>query len=178
MRPIVPRLPVLGLALMSVLSGTGCSPRASTHVAELSAAAGNDEQSVRAARAAQNEAIAAGDVDRIAEFWTDDVEIRRGLGVLVVGRAAYRQLFVRGATPDADVVYQRDPKTVSISTAWPLAFESGTWAGHMGGPTGPAVIGGSYSAQWVKRGGRWLIRGEVYVALMCAGQGCAFAAAP
>jgi hypothetical protein len=43
---------------------------------------------------------------------------------------------------------------------------------------GPVVIGGRYSAQWVKRGGRWLIRSEVFVALTCDGAGCAAAAVP
>ena len=137
-----------------------------------------EEQAVRAARAAQNEAIASGNIDRMAEYWTDDVEIRRGLGQLIVGREAYRQLFVGSGSPDSTLVYQREPAIVTISAKWPLAYESGTWAGHLGGVNGPAVIGGSYAAQWVKRDGRWLIRGEVFVALSCAATGCAYAAAP
>jgi hypothetical protein len=40
------------------------------------------------------------------------------------------------------------------------------------------VIGGRYSVQWVKRDGRWLIRSEVFVALTCAGTGCASKAVP
>jgi ketosteroid isomerase-like protein len=139
---------------------------------------GSDEQAVRGARSAQNEAIASGDIDRIAEFWTDDVEIRRGLGQLIVGRAAYRQLFMPSDASDARLVYQREPAIVTMSSKWPLAYESGTWAGHLGAVNGPAVIGGSYAAQWVKRDGRWLIRGEVFVALECAGQGCTFNSAP
>jgi len=110
-------------------------------------------------------------------FWTDDVEIRRGLGALIVGRDAYRNLFINTGS-DSAVVYQRETEIVTISSVWPLAYESGTWTGHLGGAKGPVVIGGSYAAQWVKRGGRWLIRGEVYVALMCAGRGCGYAAAP
>ena len=39
------------------------------------------------------------------------------------------------------------------------------WEGHLDTITGPVVIGGRYSAQWVKRGDRWLIRSEVFVAL-------------
>jgi ketosteroid isomerase-like protein len=139
--------------------------------------AGAEEQAVRTARSAQNAAIASGDLDRIAEFWTEDVEIRRGLGVLVVGRDAYRKLFADTGF-DSAVVYQREPNTVTLSSAWPLAYESGTWTGHLGNAKGPVVIGGSYAAQWVKRDGHWLIRGEVYVALMCGGRGCAYAAVP
>jgi hypothetical protein len=67
---------------------------------------------------------------------------------------------------------------VIVSAARPLAYEEGTWVGHLDRADGPALIGGRYAAQWVKRGGRWLIRGEVYVALTCAGAGCASAAVP
>jgi hypothetical protein len=74
-------------------------------------------------------------------------------------------------------VYQREPATVEISAQWPLAYESGTWVGRLAGPTGAVVIRGRYAAQWVKRGGRWLIRGELFVALSCAGVGCTYMAA-
>ena len=138
----------------------------------------SDIRAVREARAAQNRAIAAGDADRVADFWTDDVEIRRGLGQLVLGRDAYRALYVLTGNRDSALVYQRLPVSVEVSDRWPLAYESGTWAAHVGRADGPVVIRGRYSAQWVKRGDRWLIRGEVYVALSCAGVGCASAAAP
>jgi ketosteroid isomerase-like protein len=138
-------------------------------------------RAVRDARAAQNRAIAALDTAAVASFWTEDVEIRRGLGALVLGRDAYKKLF----NPDSgavargeELIYQREPSTVIVSSRWPLAYEEGAWIGHLGRADGPAQIGGRYAAQWVKRGGQWLIRGEVYVALNCAGAGCASSAAP
>ena len=70
------------------------------------------------------------------------------------------------------LIYQRLTKDVEVSPKWPLAFETGTWEGHHGTIAGPVVIGGRYSAQWVKRGERWLIRSEVFVALTCSGVGC------
>jgi len=140
-----------------------------------------EARAVRAARAAQNLAIAALDTAAVASFWTEDVEIRRGLGALVVGRDAYRRLF----NPDSgavargeQLIYQREPASVVVSLIWPLAYEEGAWVGHLGRPDGPALIGGRYAAQWVKRGNRWLIRGEVYVALTCSGAGCASSAVP
>jgi len=136
---------------------------------------------VRSARAAQNRAIAALDTAGVASFWTEDVEIRRGLGALVIGRDAYKHLF----NPDSgaiargeELIYQREPARVDVSAGWPLAYEEGTWVGHLGRADGPALIGGRYAAQWVKRDGRWLIRGEVYVALTCSGAGCGSAAVP
>ena len=47
-----------------------------------------DQQAVRAARTAQNKAIAAGDLDRVASFWTEDVTVRRALGQPLSGRDA------------------------------------------------------------------------------------------
>ena len=142
---------------------------------------GTEAQAVRAARAAQNAAIARLDTAAVARYWTEDVEIRRGLGALVTGRDAYRQLFKPDSVAIArgdELIYQREPTSVDASAQWPLAFEEGTWAGHQGSANGPAVIGGRYAAQWVKRGGQWLIRGEVYVALTCAAAGCKSAAVP
>jgi hypothetical protein len=52
------------------------------------------------------------------------------------------------------------------------------WKGHLGKGDGPAVVEGRYSAQWVKRGGKWLIRSEVFVALTGSGLGLQMRAAP
>jgi ketosteroid isomerase-like protein len=137
-----------------------------------------DEADIREARVAQNQAIAAQDPDRVASFWTEDVTIRRGLGQPVTGQSAYRKLFEPTGSPTSRVIYQRDAIAIEVSPHWPLAFEEGAWTGHVGSAVGPTVIGGRYSAQWVKRGGRWLIRSEVFVALTCAGVGCEYPAVP
>jgi ketosteroid isomerase-like protein len=141
-------------------------------------AAQPDAAAIRAARTAQNEAIAGGNLDRVAAFWTEDVTVRRALGQALAGRAAARQALEPGGAPTARLVYQRRTADVAVSATWPLAFESGTWEGHLGGAAGPIVISGRFSAQWVKRDGRWLIRSEVFVALACAGIGCESAAVP
>ena len=72
---------------------------------------------------------------------------------------------------------ERAPAGTS-NDVWPLAFETGKWEGHLGSEHGPAVIGGRYSAQWVKRGDRWLIRSEVFVALEGSGSGLQMKAVP
>ena len=142
---------------------------------------GPEGVAVRAARAAQNRAIAARDTAAVASYWTDDVEIRRGLGALVVGKDEYRKLFIPDSGAVArgeELIYQREPSHVVVSEKWPLAYESGTWIGHFARADGPTRIGGEYAAQWVKRDGKWLIRGEVYVALTCADVGCGSKAVP
>ncbi len=144
-----------------------------------------DALAVRAARIAQNEAIAAGDLDAVMSFWTDDITVRRALGSAVAGRAAARAAFEppttatsAGAAAAPRLVYRRISNDVEVSRQWPLAFESGEWEGREGTRDGPVIIGGRFSAQWVKRDGRWLIRSEVFVALTCAGAGCSLVAVP
>ena len=141
------------------------------------ASAQSDEAAIRTARTAQNRAIAAGHLDRVASFWTDDVTVRRALGAALDGKQAAREALVPPTT-GTQLVYQRLTKDVEVSARWPLAFETGQWHGHQGTAAGPVVIGGRYSAQWVKRNGQWLIRSEVFVALTCRGVGCEAVAAP
>ena len=141
-------------------------------------AAPADQAAVRAVRIAQNEAIASGDLVRVASFWTEDVTVRRALGQPLSGRDAARKALEPPAVPAPRLIYQRLTKDVEVSSKWPLAFENGAWEGHQGTVRGPVVIGGRYSAQWVKRGDRWLIRSEVFVALTCNGAGCDAAAVP
>ncbi len=136
-----------------------------------------DADAIRAARIAQNAAMAAGDAARAATFWTPDVTIRRGLGAGLSGIEAYKAILERAPIPDTTLVYQRTTTDVNVSPQWPLAFETGAWSARVGGK-GPAVIIGRYTAQWVKRDGRWLIRAEVFVALTCSGVGCNAKAVP
>lgn len=123
----------------------------------------SDAVLIRAARAAQTAAIASGDLDAVASFWTEDVTVRRALGQTVSGVAEA----LAALTPDSEapIVYQREAVSVEVSTDWPLAFEEGHWSGHPGNAQAAPVIGGRYAAQWVKQGGRWLISAEVFVAL-------------
>jgi ketosteroid isomerase-like protein len=168
----------LGIVVLITLTACG-DTRSSVRPREASRSAadeGAEARAVRAARAAQNRAIAALDTAAVASFWTEDVEIRGGHGSLVVGRETYRNLFNTDSGAIArgeELIYQREPATVEISARWPLAFEEGSWTGHFGRADGPVLVGGRYAAQWVKRNGRWLIRGEVYVALTCAAAECA-----
>ena len=157
---------VSGVALCAVLLMT-----------VMASAAQSDEAGVRTARISQNRAIASGDLDRVASFWTDDVTVRRALGAPLEGKAAARQALVPPSAA-THLVYQRLTKDVEVSAHWPLAFETGVWEGHQDTATGAVVIGGRYSAQWVKRSGQWLIRSEVFVALTCSRAGCESVAVP
>jgi ketosteroid isomerase-like protein len=171
------RFPVLVVLAAGMLSSNPARA-GQGHTSAARAVSAADRAALRHARLAQNQAIAAGDLERVASFWTDDVTVRRALGQPLSGRAAARQALEPPATPSSRIVYQRHATAFDVSPHWPLAFETGRWEGHSGSVTGPTVIGGRYSAQWVKRDGRWLIRSEVFVALTCAGAGCEAAAVP
>jgi ketosteroid isomerase-like protein len=166
-------MPIKSFVAASVMCLAVPTLRAQATPAERTRDAGD----IRIARRAQNAAMAAGDVERAATWWTDDVAIRRGLGAPVTGLAAYKAILERAPVSDTALVYDRTTTGVTVSDHWPLAFETGIWVARRGGK-GAALITGQYSAQWVKRDGKWLIRGEVFVALTCAGIGCDSKALP
>jgi ketosteroid isomerase-like protein len=158
------RSKLLSVAALSVLATAAPSNISRT----------DDAGDVRAARAQQNEAIAARDLDRVASFWIDDVQVTAGLGFTLRGRDAYRRAF----ESDSMIVYRREPDNVQVNSHWPIAWETGSWAGRRAGQYGQALLGGRYSAQWVKQNGRWLIRSELFVALECSGAACAWGPRP
>jgi len=150
----------------------------SASVVAKDAGSSTDRSAIEQARQRQNAAIVRGDLNEIAAYWTDDVTICRGLGAQLAGKPAYLELFAADAKAAEKIVYQRRPTSIEVSAVWPLAFETGEWQGHRGSEQGPTVIGGRYSAQWVKRGDRWLIRSEVFVALEGSGAGLQMKAVP
>lgn len=132
-----------------------------------------DVEAVRQARLEQNEAMAAGDKEKAASFWTEDVTLRRGLGASVIGKDAYLAFL-----DEKSLIFVREPDRIEVSPHWPLAYESGKWTAHRNSADGPAAISGRYSAQWVKGEDSWLIRSEIFVALNCNEDPCSWQALP
>ena len=163
--------PIWSLLVFATLSASVLSNDAASSTSA-------DGSAIKQARLRQNAAIVRGDLAEIAAYWTDDVTICRGLGAQLAGKSAYLELFAADAKSAEKIVYQRRPTSIEVSSVWTLAFETGEWEGHLGTEHGPAVIGGRYSAQWVKRGDRWLIRSEVFVALEGLGEGLQMKAVP
>ncbi len=156
------RLRMAALLLATVI--VACSPpRAQSPLA-------SPENAIRAARLAQNAAIAARNADSVAAFWIEDVSVTAGLGFIVRGRESYKSAFGK----DAPMLYSRLPEKIQVSRKWPLAWEEGVWTGTASTGQPAPGLGGRYSAQWVKQNGRWQIRSELFVALDCSGSACDF----
>lgn len=168
---------VYSVSVLALLLSAAATAHAQTSQA-------NDEAAIRFARVTQTKALAANDLDRVVSFWTPDITIRRALGQPLSGVAEARKALepaapIVAATATAPaIIYQREAVSVTVSSNWPLAYEEGRWSGHSASVDTPAIIGGRYSAQWVKRDGKWFIRSEVFVALTCLDAACKFAAAP
>ena len=136
------------------------------------------EHAIREARQAQNEAIARSDFAAVARFWTEDVTIRRALGHAVEGSEAARLVLEQAAQRRPAILYERVAEVVQVSDHWPLAYEEGTWSARLESPESEPIQFGRFAAHWVQRGGTWLIRSELFVALGCSGPGCEIPALP
>ena len=133
----------------------------------------SSEARIRARRLAQNEAIASRDFESVATYWTENVTVMSGLGLVFQGAENYRRAF----TLDLTTVYRRLPQTIRVSQNWPIAWEQGTWTGRTDENAEPH-ISGSYAAYWVLRGGEWFIKSELFVAMNCAGVACTWPVVP
>lgn len=121
----------------------------------------NDEELIRKARQASNEAIARRDAEGISKFCLDDYVIVRGSGVIEHGREANKKEWKRIFKETPQTYFERIPSEIVISKNNPdLAWESGEWKGY-----NTYSKGGRYSAQWKKKDGEWKLQAELFVAL-------------
>ena len=150
----------LTFAVMAIVSIAGAQTRRNSS---------GEEAAVRAARVAQNAAIAKGDIDGAASYWAPDIVVTTGLSRVLRGREEYHAAFAA----DSVLLYRREPERIYVAQngTWPLAFETGSWTGRVAAGA-PPLIRGRYSAQWQKVEGQWRIRSEVFVALGCSPPAC------
>jgi ketosteroid isomerase-like protein len=120
----------------------------------------DDIATIKSSRAASNEAIKKHDVNGISRFWLDDFVQVIGRGTYDTGKeniaASWKALF----DSDPQVSYVRTPQEIIISDNDTLAWEKGAWVGFHS-----YSKGGNYSAMWIKRNGKWLIKAELFVSL-------------
>ena len=137
-----------------------------------------DETIIRDSRAASNAALAAHNGAAFAQVLKDDATVVAASGKVTQGRAAIQQGIESRWNSQPDLVFVRTPTTIEISRSDSAASERGTWTGHTTTPAGTADSHGDYLAVWRKTTTSaglpsWTIASEVFVALDCAGSGCA-----
>ena len=128
----------------------------------------SDEELIRRARAASNEAIRAHDAGAVAAFWTDDYSLVSSVNLQNAGREQKRESLAKQFEDRPDVVYVRTPREIGFYEPWGMAYEIGTWEGSWT-ESGRVEIGGTYLAKWQKVSDRWRIRAEVFVPTQCRG---------
>jgi len=168
----------VGLALLA--SATACAQPS----AEPTAGDGDDgvaasvehpaADSVRAARAAFNGAIAERAIGPIEALVMDDYVLITGRSAKYFGAEAHLDLW-RGDFESADsYVYVRTPREVRVNPAFGIAEELGNWVGRPRSGDGSGEASGVYAAKWQRaEGGHWMLQSEVFTTLACAGPICA-----
>jgi ketosteroid isomerase-like protein len=115
---------------------------------------------IKASRMASNAAIARHDIDGIAKYWLPDFVQTIGRGTSLTGKdtiiATWKQLF----KSNPDVLYTRNPVTITVGDNGVMAWETGTWEAK-----NSYSKGGNYSAMWRKINGEWKLQAELFVSL-------------
>lgn len=118
-------------------------------------------QQIRQLRAASNQAMKAYDNEKVLSFLTGDVLTTTGNGTLLTGKAALAQYIEKSA--GSQMYFVRTPD--QILTGDGRAWEQGTWKGYDPQKSTDPLVGGHYAAMWVKEGGTWLIKSQLFVTL-------------
>lgn len=134
--------------------------------------ADDDEERIRILRGQSNEAIAQHDAEAVGSFLDSDYVITISTGAIERSREEHVRSFAEHFAQYPDVRYVRTPTQITLSDAYPLALEEGTWVGTRTTQNGKLTSGGPYSAAWRKTDQGWKIYSELFVALYCHGAGC------
>jgi ketosteroid isomerase-like protein len=131
-----------------------------------------DAEEIEIIRMKSNEAIARHDVEALQSYLDDDFVITISTGAIERSREEHGNSFAAHFEEYPDVVYVRTPSEITLSEAYPLAIEHGTWVGSRTTENGKLENGGQYTAAWRKTDGVWRIYSELFVGLYCDGADC------
>jgi ketosteroid isomerase-like protein len=132
----------------------------------------DDAETIKTIRMKSNDAIARHDVDALQSYLDDDFVITISTGAIERSREEHGKSFAAHFEEHPDVVYVRTPSEITLSEAYPLAIEHGTWVGSRTTENGKLENGGQYTAAWRKTDGIWRIYSELFVGLYCSGVDC------
>ncbi len=153
------------LAFASPALADDCNPQSSTDGAE-----------IFARRTAFNEAIAARQIEVIADVLADDVVLVTGTdSVVFAGREAQLATWRDDFGDGRRAVYVRTPDCIRVFSVTPIALEYGHWRGEREVARDNFAIG-RYTAKWRRIDGAWRLEAEIFATEACAGDFCPDAA--
>lgn len=135
-----------------------------------------DAGQILARRTVFNEAIAARDIEAIADLLAQDVVLVTGTDSIVfAGREAQLATWRDDFGDRRRAVYVRTPDCIRVFSVTPIALEYGSWRGEreMGRDH---FATGRYSAKWRRIDGAWRLEAEIFATEACAGDLCPEAA--
>lgn len=128
-----------------------------------------DELAIRAARAAFNRALAAGDLAGVAAVLADKAVLIAGTdSAILAGRKAQLAVWKRDFADAGRAVYERLPETITLSPIGSMAMEHGRWRGVARGNAADFAAG-TYTAKWRHLRGAWVIEAEIFMTEACGG---------
>lgn len=132
-----------------------------------------EERTIRARRAAFNDAIARNDSEAIREFLDEPFHLAAGDGDLLEGDMDYHVGgWAEHFAAFDEIRYVRSTESIRLSRYLPRAWETGSWRGYARRDGLTIERSGRYSAAWNKTDGVWKLAAELYVTLDCEGDGC------
>ncbi|MEO8378698.1 MAG: DUF4440 domain-containing protein [Acidobacteriota bacterium] len=137
-----------------------------------------DETVLRESRAVSNAALAVRGAAAVASLFASDGRVTASSGRTFEGPEAIEKSLAEQFAQRPGLVYVRTPRSIQSSVAEGTASEQGTWAGHWTNAAGVVDVTGEYMAVWRRTVGAngissWAMQSELFVALDCAGAGCA-----
>jgi ketosteroid isomerase-like protein len=131
-----------------------------------------ERAAILALRAANNRAMAAGDLEGTMRIVARDYVLVSGSGQIVRSAEEMRAIWA-GALRDKSRLCVRTPLRVDVGANRGVlrAAESGEWTCR--GSAADATDHGAYFAHWSRNSGAWQVTSDTYVALGCRGAGCA-----
>lgn len=137
---------------------------------------GGDGAEIFARRTAFNEAIAARQIEVIADVLADDVVLVTGTDSIVfAGREAQLATWRDDFRDGRRAVYVRTPDCIRVFGVTPIALEYGRWRGEREVARENFAIG-RYTAKWRRIDGAWRLEAEIFATEACAGDFCPDAA--
>lgn len=121
-----------------------------------------NEQLIRAARAAINDAIARRDPEGIAAYFLPEYHAVTARSHQPHGKEAAKQSWEGLFARDVHSAHTSTPDEIHVNESWGMAAEQGRWTAKIMARQGPMEVDGVYSAKWHYTRDGWLLQAEIF----------------